>query len=443
MEDLSEKASTYPRIGSLLVKMGFVKPDEVEKALAIQREYDEYSEMPLGLFMIQKGILSKNNVENIIAHPDIQKDIVNIVLKNGMIDNKNLSACLKKKEDQEPISATLVEENYINQDELSKAVLKHLDDTKLCKLMLKLHMINERDLDDVFSSRPYRKPLGQILYDLNLVTLSELHQTFVKNFQTPKLGEILKELEIINQEILEEVLQEQSRSGFSLGRILIRKRSISVDQLYFALSVQENLPFHKLNGFLYSEKQKLVLRDIVRQRYAEENLILPLLLNANNLTVAVSKPSNSRVVQELRALNPHLRISCVLITDEKFEQLFAILYGELSPDSGLFHEFNKLTQSLHDEYVISDPLKEEILIDLLYEKYKTLNNTPGSKPIQNGEALFRSFIAENFHQLREKYNCKKISFSAEAENGEVIIMASPMLECRVRNNFEKEDFFAS
>lgn len=51
---------------------------------------------------------------------------------------------------------------------------------------------------------------------------------------------------------------------------------VTINQLYFALSIQYNTPFQALKGFMFSEKQEAELRDIVGQRYAEENRIIPL-----------------------------------------------------------------------------------------------------------------------------------------------------------------------
>ena len=69
------------------------------------------------------------------------------------------------------------------------------------------------------------------------------------------------------------------------------------------------------------------------QRYAETNLILPLRQEGNLLTLAISDPDKAKALQELKTVYSHLHMRCVLITREKFEELFKILYGESLEDS--------------------------------------------------------------------------------------------------------------
>ena len=123
------------------------------------------------------------------------------------------------------------------------------------------------------------------------------------------------------------VLQEREHSSEPLGEILIRKKLITPKQLQEALSRQSNIPFDPLEGFSFDQESKGRLASIISQRYAEKNLILPVSLQNKELTLALLKPEKIETARELKQLYNHLSISCVLITEEKFSELFDVLYS--------------------------------------------------------------------------------------------------------------------
>jgi len=422
--DIKESASN---VGSLLVKEGFVTEEDIESALEIQKKDTEEIKMPFSMILVNKGFLTKQDIDRLIAHPEIQQDIETLILENGLIDEQGLFDCLGKKAEDQQIGDMLAKEGHINNDELENILNKQLDGIKLGKLALKLKMISEKELEEALKFKRYKRAIGEILCDLNLITLSELNLVFQKYNKHLKLGEILLQQEIVDQETLEKALQEQKFKGETLGKILVRKSLISVHQLYFALSVQYNIQFHDLDGFVFYEKQKIALRDIVGQKYAEENLVLPLFLNGNNLTVAVANPSRVWVANELRSKYNQFRIACVLISDEKFEQLFAILYGEMLDTSKELNKEERPDVTKTGKSVISDLETDRILIDNLYERYEILREKIGGEFPRSDALLFREFIEDNYKDICDKFHCNSVSFYVEVGSDQVEILAAPLI----------------
>ena len=74
--------------------------------------------------------------------------------------------------------------------------------------------------------------------------------------------------------------------------------------------------------------------------YQIQNLVLPISLKGKDLTLAFVKPKDMlKAVYELKAMYGQFKISCILITEKKFEELFEVFYSKhlgnkLSPDSG-------------------------------------------------------------------------------------------------------------
>jgi len=100
-----------------------------------------------------------------------------------------------------------------------------------------------------------------------------------------------------------------------------------------------------LTGFEYSEEEKGRLIRIIGQKYAEKNNVLPVSSQNNLLKLALHNPEGMvHVVYELKNMYPNYDISCVLISQERFEEFFEVLYSKHlggsrdrnSPDGGDF-----------------------------------------------------------------------------------------------------------
>ena len=306
---------------------------------------------------------------------------------------------------------------------------EQLNSIDLIKQAIKQQMISEYDLEAASRLKSYRKSTCEILYEQNLVTLSELNHVFRKFSRDLKLGHILVQQMLVSQEDLEKALAEEADGHQTLGKILMGKRLITIEQLYFALSIQYNTPFQKLTGYIYYDKQKPTLRSIVGQRYASEKLIIPLFQNGNNLTLGVSDPANIQNMHGLQSMYPELRMDCVLITDEKFEQLYAILYGEVLQKNITLKSTDPEAIGPDGEIVvISDPKSQQSLINNLYRAYRSMKpQTDEARPERDETEWFSEFIEDSFHNICRKYDCISVLYRCVAKDTRTEILASPVL----------------
>jgi hypothetical protein len=164
----------------------------------------------------------------------------------------------------------------------------------------------------------------------------------------------------------------------------------------------------------------------VGQRYANENLILPLFQVGNNLTLAVSNPANIWGMQGLKSRYPKLQMACVLITDEKFEQLYGILYGELLSARNGFSKPTPESGSADKTVIISDPGSEQRLIQKLHEDYRSFQRSAGVAPLEAEESWFSDFIAESYQAICQEYGCRKVLYRFDVTEKNTRILASPV-----------------
>jgi len=92
---------------------------------------------------------------------------------------------------------------------------------------------------------------------------------------------------VLRSEALQAVLAEQkeaSNKGKLLGEMLIDGGFCNEDQICEALAIEYDVPYAKLEQRLYDPE----VVDILPREFLEKNLVVPLFLVENVLTVAVT-----------------------------------------------------------------------------------------------------------------------------------------------------------
>jgi len=271
-KEMTDRQSSL-KVGELLRQEGFASKKDIQRALEIQAEEKEEAGLPVDEYMVKREMLSSQQLKHLQEHPDYQK-------------------------------------------------------TGAAELAYKHNIISKKDLAEIESRRSIQRSIGEILCDLDLITANDLNYILQKHSKHLKFGEILLRQEYINETKLNIALREQTHRSDPLGKILVQKKIITNEQLYRALSKQYNIPFKKLEDFVIYDNQVNKLKSIIGYKYAKTNQVLPIILEDNRLTVALADHEKIPVMHELGHLYTHLRINSILITEEKFNELFETLYGK-------------------------------------------------------------------------------------------------------------------
>ncbi|MFW6147890.1 MAG: ATPase, T2SS/T4P/T4SS family [Thermodesulfobacteriota bacterium] len=322
------KSDNSLRFEELLVKEGLVGEKDMQKALLIQKREQEICSLPLGEILVKTGSLSETHLQDLLNHPDLKRHIGSLAVNKGLINAQQLRLCLMKKGSDQFLGDLLVEQGLLKPEELEQLIRDQISAPRLGELAVKLKLITEQDLNEALRLQNSPRTLEEILCDLNL--LKPLDFDYVRNKYSEQLdiGATLLKMGFISKEKLHTALAEKGSGSKPVEEILLQKSFITQEQLLLALSKHYNIPFKHLNEFSYSGDEKKTLATIISQRYAEKNLILPISLIGQSLTIALCKPKNSiRTVHELKAMYSHLDISSILIKEEKFEELFEVLYS--------------------------------------------------------------------------------------------------------------------
>ena len=371
MVDLREKEESRPalRLGELLVKQGYLKEKDVEKALAIQKQEQELQKYPIGRILVKIGALTEADVDKVLDQPDLRRNLGELLVREGVITREQVELCLKKKSPGKLIGQVFVEEGYLDHKALEKFLQKQIESPRFGEMALKLGLLKQGDIDTALRIHTRPRKLGEILVDLNLINPLDLNQCLFKYNKQLELGDILVSKGIINKGQLHLAQRDFMYSSETLAERLIRKQLASREDVMATLAEQYNIPYKHLKGIAFSDKDKRDLTRIVSRKYAENQFILPISLSKDTLTVGILKPEEMvKAIYELRGMYSQYDFKCILINKEKYDELFEVLYSThlsaaKTPEgphgfANLSNEMDFITLSIDEEFDASGPKKK-------------------------------------------------------------------------------------
>ncbi|ACC98134.1 Type II secretion system subunit [Elusimicrobium minutum Pei191] len=117
-----------------------------------------------------------------------------------------------------------------------------------------------------------------------------------------KLDDILIDSGIINAEQLKKATLYANQNNVSLGDATIKLGFATEEQITIALSKHFSVPYaSKENNILIPEKEQN-LQDVVNEKFARENMVLPLFLEEGVLAIAMYDPSNVFLVDNVKMM---------------------------------------------------------------------------------------------------------------------------------------------
>lgn len=353
---ISPKNKPSLRVGELLIKEGFIQTEQLKNALEVQKRGSEDAAMPLGRLMVQKKMISDQDLETLLNHPDLRKDLGTLLLEKKIISKKNLEEALRFKSPNERLGQVLLRRRIINQTQLDALLEQQSNSIRIGELASNLALIDESDLDLAVRIKSGHRTIGEILCDLKMITIEDLNYILQKYGKQLKLGDILIKQGLITEDQFQKAIQDQNHTRKKLGETLLDRQDITVDQLYTALSRQFNIPYRTLDGFEFDSRQRSMLTGVVGKRYAKKHNILPLSLRDGRLQIGIAHPEDKSNIASLNPLYPDLKVEPVLISQNRYTELFTTLYGTRS-----YSRSQKAVAGVQDMELIELNLKEEKL----------------------------------------------------------------------------------
>ncbi len=182
-----------------------------------------------------------------------------------------------------------------------------------------------------------------------------------------KLGDLLKEAGLVTEaQILEAMKMKQPNQ--KLGDVLVQYGYITEKQLLSILEIQLNLK----SVFLYSYPIDETLTELVHKDFARNNLLIPIKLENNRLTVAMNDPLDFYSIEEIE-LSTGYNLRPVIASKDDILQTINRIYGAeefdleamSSDDAPAVRVLDQLLISgvtMHASDIHIDPYESNILI---------------------------------------------------------------------------------
>jgi type IV pilus assembly protein PilB len=139
-----------------------------------------------------------------------------------------------------------------------------------------------------------------------------------------RLGDLLLEENLVTQDQIMKAIEEQQKSGEPLGRILVKRGSITEEALFYFLAIQFGTEYVDLPSEIKPE-----LLAVLKKEVAEEFNCIPIELTATHIVIATSDPDDhftEKLMQ--RTVMPEGReIKFVISSESNIKAALAMYYG--------------------------------------------------------------------------------------------------------------------
>jgi type IV pilus assembly protein PilB len=165
------------------------------------------------------------------------------------------------------------------------------------------------------------------------------------------LGDILVQRGHLTTEQLESVLSAKhapEHQGKLIGELLVELDYCTEDNIVEALAYEYGVPYAKLEARLFDP----VVVDVLPRDYIEQNLVLPLFVVEDTLTIAVTEPSNLFLIAEIETLT-NMEVQIVATSRKDVQRMMTNL-----PNSKVFVIDDIIEDSDADVTLIEDAIED-------------------------------------------------------------------------------------
>lgn len=202
---------------------------------------------------------------------------------------------------------------------------------KIIEFLISQGYVTEKQIVKVIAEQKSSgKDITNVIVDMGLISREELTSVIGEQIQIThkkRLGEVLLEQALITHEQLKEALLRQDRTQDSLGQCLVHLRYIDEELLLDVLGAQLDTPHILLDHIIFNRK----MLDFVSIDYMDKYKVVPLFIHGNQLTIAMSDPSNLRTRDHIR-FTTGKEIEPVLASDASIREFISKLKSNSLPE---------------------------------------------------------------------------------------------------------------
>lgn len=140
--------------------------------------------------------------------------------------------------------------------------------------------------------------------------------------QAKRIGDILISKSLITEDQLQQAQKEQKVTRKQLGSILVRLGFVTEKDLVQALAEQLSIPYVDIEDYELEEEAL----SLISNKIAQENLVLPLFMIGDTLTLAMANPQDVSTIDSIRHLTGK-QIEPVITTESEIRRVIELQFG--------------------------------------------------------------------------------------------------------------------
>ncbi len=318
---------------------------------------------------------------------------------------------------------------------------------KTGELLVKEGLIQLSDIDMALSIQEEKnnplsmnKPrlLGMILCNLNLITPKDNYYVLHKYNKIMSIQSALIEKSILSASQVFNIEQKSLHQKIPFISSLIKSgimSTVKIQQLLFDLF---HIPYRSISDFVFNQKDKKQLIQILDEHSAKKNSVIPLVLKENTILFGITEPKNILFIGKLNDQFPQYRFKTLFIPFADYSNLYKIIY-EIHTDAAYSTEPAEPTEPtastdkksldlsllLSFKTTITNPEIENRSIKTLYQRYELLRQLSGNLKRDNHFNEFNNFIIQSHATISHEYKKQNIEFSLKKQGRSVKIIAFP------------------
>ncbi|MFH2060265.1 MAG: hypothetical protein ABIJ59_15370 [Pseudomonadota bacterium] len=303
------------------------------------------------------------------------------------------------------------------------------------ELLIMEGLVRKEDVDRALSlqikesdSPELKKPrlIGMLLCDLNLITPLDNYYILHKHNKLLTIESVLLSKKILSNQALTQIVNQSRQQDIPFISYLLKSGHVTTSQMQKLLFGLFHIPFRSISDFIFNEKDRATLTQVMDKQRSIEQKIIPLVVKDNTILFGITEPDNILVVRQLNEQFPQYRFKALFIPISGFSWFSKIIYGDSYLEKRLDEKPVDLSLLLNFNSTIKDPEMEKKSVWILYERYELLRRLIGKSRRGNFQDEFNLFIQKTHKQICREYQVDHIQYSLKKEGSNVSVVAFPI-----------------
>lgn len=314
-------------IGEILISEKYITSSQLEEALSIQQTE---LHLPLGQILVKMQYIKPDELQKVIKEIGVNQKIGELLISQTLITERQLQEALDfQKIDGRLLGEVLLYLNLISEEDLAKVLIMQSNIPRLGEWLVEKGLLTDTNLKLALKYQSRGRRIGDILVELGYLTRQSLNDVIRRHNKRESLESVLLKEGFLTRDQLEEANRSSLINKTGLKESLISCGFIDDEQLQQVQAIRYEIPYQQFSKIAYSPDQKNKLSSIFGATFARSNKMIPaLLVNDNEVLVVILDAKSLSQIDDLKHMYGLYNFSPCFVSKSNFERIFSLVYGK-------------------------------------------------------------------------------------------------------------------